>query len=214
MSRDTISRIENDRLDNVPAGTIQRCVEALGGYLRMDVAWQGERLPRLIDARHAALQNAFVLLLTSCGWDSRVEVSFNHFGDRGRIDILGFHARTRTLAVVEVKPDIDDAQETLGRLDVKVRLGRPIAAESGWNADRVMPVLVLEDAASPRRHVRALEGLFARYASRGRSAKAWLRVPNGEVSGLIVFMNAPSAARPAARPVARPVAGSVGRSPG
>lgn len=192
MSRDTISRIENDRLDNVPAGTIQRCVEALGAYLRMDIAWQGERLPRLIDARHAALQNTFVALLAAWGWDTRVEVSFNHYGDRGRVDIVGYYAATRTLAIVEIKPDIDDAQETVGRLDVKVRLGRTIAAEAGWTVDRIVPVLVLENGASPRRHVRAHEGLFRRFTLRGASARAWLRAPSAEAEGLLLFVDARS----------------------
>lgn len=188
VSRDTISRMENDRLDNVPAGTVQACVEALGAYLRMEVAWQGERLPRLIDARHAVLQNTFVLLLAAMGWDARVEVSFNHFGDRGRIDVAAFHAATRTMAIVEIKPDIDDAQETVGRLDVKVRLAKTIAAELGWDAFRVVPVLVLESGASPRRHVRAHEGLFQRFALRGRAALAWLRAPTASASGLLIFI--------------------------
>ena len=188
VSRDTISRIENDRLDNVPAGTIQACVEALGARLRLEVQWQGERLSRLIDARHAALQNAFVLRLETCGWEPRVEVSFNHYGDRGRIDVLAFHARTRTLLVTEVKPDIDDAQETIGRLDVKVRLAPRIAHEAGWRPETTVPALVLEEGASPRRHVARHAGLFRRLALRGKAAKAWLRSPATPTSGLVVFL--------------------------
>ncbi len=172
-----ISRVENDRLDNVPAGRVQACVHELGAYLRLDVLWQGERMPRLLDARHAALQNRFAVLLEECGWVVRPEVSFNDFGDRGRIDVLAYHPAARLLAVVEIKPSVGDVQDTLGRLDVKVRLAPKIAGELGWNASAAVPVLVLENGTTQRRHVTQHDGLFRRFERRGRSALAWLRRP-------------------------------------
>lgn len=42
-------------------------------------------------------------------------MSFNHYGDRGRYDILAFHPPTGILLVVEVKTGIGDVQATLGR---------------------------------------------------------------------------------------------------
>jgi hypothetical protein len=191
VSRELISRIENDRLDNVPAGKLQSCVQELGGYLRVEVLWQGERLPRLLDARHTLLQNRFVIVLERDGWDVRVEVSFNHFGDRGRIDVLAYHVGTRVLAVVEIKPTVGDAQDTLGRLDVKVRLAQKIAADLGWRASSVVPVLVLEDGTTPRRHVSEHAGLFRKFERRGRSALAWLWVPVGPPpAGILLFLPA------------------------
>jgi transcriptional regulator with XRE-family HTH domain len=194
-SRELISRIENDRLDNVPAGRIRACVEALGGYLRMDLQWQGERLSRLMDARHAALQNQFVELLERLGWEVRVEVSFNHYGDRGRIDVLGWHASTSTLAVAEIKPRLGDAQDTLGRLDVKTRLGRSVAADLGSRASRVVPILVLGKGTTQRRHLAEHAALFGRSSTRGRSALSWLRRPgvsDAGVSGLLLLLESPS----------------------
>jgi len=138
-SRELISRIENDRLDNVPFGKVQACINALGGFLRTDVLWHGEQLHRLMDARHAAIQNALVRLVESLGWTSRVEVSFNHYGDRGRIDVMAWHPRTGSLAVVEVESVLGDVQDTLGRLDVKVRLAREIAGGIGWTVSSVVP---------------------------------------------------------------------------
>lgn len=189
-SRQVISRIESDRLDNVMLGTLAACIAELDGYLRTDVLWQGERLPRLMDARHAALQNAFVLMLERFGWQVRVEVSFSEYGERGRIDVLAFHPPTKTLAVVEVKPDIGDAQDTVGRLDVKVRLAPKLARELGWIPAAVVAVLVLEDRTSPRRHVAEHPGLFRRFAPRGRAAAAWLRRPQVPMpSGLLLFLD-------------------------
>ena len=196
-----ISRIENDRLDNVPTGRVQACVQELGAFLRMEILWRGERLPRLLDARHVALQSRFVLILERDGWTVRVEVSFNHYGDRGRIDILAYHAATAVLAVVEIKSTVGDAQDTLGRLDVKVRLAPKIAADLGWRRSAVVPVLVLEDGTTPRRHVAQHGGLFRHFDCRGRSALAWLRHPSrSPPAGILLFLpTLPDSHRSAAR---------------
>ena len=192
-SRELISRIENDRLDNVPAGKVRACVEELGGYLRVEVQWHGERLPRLMDARHAALQNRFAQMLQGWGWEVRAEVSFNHYGDRGRIDVLGWHATTRTVGVTEIKPRLGDAQETLGRLDIKARIARTVAGDLGWAPTRIVPMLVLDEGATQRRHVAEHAALFRRYAIRGRSALSWLRTPDGTApSGLLLFLSSPN----------------------
>lgn len=192
-SREVISRIENDRLDTVPLGKIQACVDALGAYLRMDVQWQGERLPRLMDARHAALQNRFVEMLESLGWTMRVEVSFNHYGERGRIDILAWHGATGALAVVEIKPQLGDAQDTLGRLDIKVRLANQIAAEIGWIVTSVVAVLVLEEGTTQRRQVEEHKALFSGLGLRGRAGVGWLRRPTHDPvpTGLLLFIKSP-----------------------
>ena len=199
-SRELISRIENDRLDNVPAGKLGACVEELGAYLRVEVLWQGERLPRLMDARHAALQHRFVMMLEQWGWVVRVEVSFNHYGDRGRIDVLGWHSATGVLAVVEIKPSLGDAQDTLGRLDVKARLGRMIGGQLGWDVRVVVPVLVLSEGTSQRRHVAQHAALFRQYSLRGRGAQAWLRRPTGAAPpGLLLFLDSPDSHTSSAR---------------
>lgn len=191
-SRELISRIENDRLENVPFGRIQSCVDEIGAFLRIDLQWRGERLARLIDARHAALQNRFVELLEELGWVVRVEVSFNHYGDRGRIDILAWHPATRILAVVEIKSRMDNAEETLGRIDVKARLAREITAEFGWHAAQVVPMLVLAAGTTQRRHLAQHAALFGRFELRGRAALAWLRRPQlAQPPGVLLFLESP-----------------------
>ena len=69
--------------------------------------------------------------MASSGWSVRPEVSFNHYGDRGRVDLLAFHAASGVALVIEVKGSIGDLQDALGRLDVKLRLGRSLADASG-----------------------------------------------------------------------------------
>jgi hypothetical protein len=144
----------------------------------VDIRWRDEHHDRLVDAGHAALEEAVVRRTRVSGWQAEVEVSFNHFGDRGRIDVLCFHEPSGTLLVVEVKTRIVDVQDMLGRIDVKVRLGAEVARQKGWpRPRRVVPCLVIADTRSARRIVAAHPGLFARFNLRGRAAARWLSDP-------------------------------------
>jgi transcriptional regulator with XRE-family HTH domain len=132
VSADTISRIERGAVAGVTIGTLAHVAEVLGASVHIQIRWRGEQLDRLIDATHAAIQQDIAQMLTLMDWHVRVEVSFNHYGDRGRVDILAYHPKWRILAIIEIKSALSDLQDTLGRLDVKVRLGRQLARELGW----------------------------------------------------------------------------------
>ncbi len=177
----------------VPLGTIERIATALGASLDVTVQWQGEQLDRLMDAAHASLQQHVAASFASAGWIVRPEVSFNHYGDRGRVDVLAFHPLTRLIVVVEAKSSLANLQNTLGRLDVKVRLGRTLAESSGWADVRaVVPAFVFADTRAVRRTLSRHAALFARFAVRGRSARAWIRRPAVPAPpGLIWFVTVP-----------------------
>jgi hypothetical protein len=67
------------------------------------------------------------------------EVSFSIFGERGVIDVLAWHAATRTILVIELKTVIADVNELIGNVDRKRRLAPRVAAERGWDArDRLL----------------------------------------------------------------------------
>lgn len=193
VSRELVSRLERGDLNGMTLGSVDRIAAALGASVTVQLRWQGEQLDRLIDAAHASIEQAVAELLTSLGWTVRVEVSFNHFGDRGRVDILAFHPILRILLIVEIKSALGDLQETLGRLDVKVRLGPVIARELGWEAPvGVVPALVIGDSRGARRTVANHPALFAAFAPRGRAALAWLRQPKRPApSGLLWFASGP-----------------------
>jgi transcriptional regulator with XRE-family HTH domain len=192
VSRQVISRIECNELRAVQIGTIARVLQALDASADLTVRWRGEALDRLMDSAHAALVERCVSLLRDRGWLTRVEVSFNHFGDRGRVDVLAFHGDTRTALVVEAKSAIGDEQETHGRLDVKARLGTIIAESVGWHAAVVVPALVIAESRTARRIVGGHGSTFARFDVRGRKALAWLRHPVGAVpTGLLWFVELP-----------------------
>jgi transcriptional regulator with XRE-family HTH domain len=57
------------------------------------------------------------------------EVSYAVFSERGSIDLLGWHADTATLLVVEVKSEIATVEGTFRKHDEKVRLAGRIARE-------------------------------------------------------------------------------------
>jgi transcriptional regulator with XRE-family HTH domain len=190
-SRQIISRIERGDLAAIPVGTLRRVAAELDATLSLQIRWRGEELDRLVDAVHAKLQQATSELLISLGWLVRVEVSFNHYGDRGRIDIIAVHPTLRIALVMEIKSGLGDLQETLGRLDVKVRLGRRIAQDLGWSdVAAVVPVLVIGDTRTARAVVARHDALFQRFDVRGRSALAWLRRPRGGApTGMLWFAN-------------------------
>jgi hypothetical protein len=106
---------------------LDRLASALGATLFMELRWHGEQLDRLMDSSHATLEEMTVQGLRAANWITEVEVSFNWYGDRGRCDAVAWDSRTRTLLIVEAKTRFGDVQDLLGRLDIKVRLGKQIA---------------------------------------------------------------------------------------
>lgn len=196
MSREAVSRLERGQIDGLTIGTLRHIAGALEASVHIEIRWRGEQLDRLIDAAHAAMQDEVARVLTSLGWLLRTEVSFNHYGDRGRVDILAYHPSTGIVLVIEIKSRLGDLQDTIGRLDVKVRLGPMLARQVGWQTPAaVIPALVIGEGSSARRLVTAHSALFARYTLRGRAALTWIRrpsvVPNG-VSGLLWYQAAAS----------------------
>ena len=211
VSRQLVSQLECGELEGLTLRSIRRVTDALGASVDVTVRWHGADLDRLADAAHARLAQATVTLLDSLGWDTRVEVSFNHYGDRGRVDVLAMHARSATLVVIELKSAIGDLQELLGTLDMKVRVGRVLAGSVGWPApSRILPALVIGESRASRRIVREHDAVFRRFHLRGRQALAWFRNPtSGAAGGLLWFANLPRATGGGIRRVGRvrPVTG-------
>lgn len=196
--------------------TARQIAAAVDLTLGWDIGWQRTEIERLLDADHSTLAAIWSERLRTLGWDVRAEVSFNHYGDRGRIDLLAFHARSGVLLVIEIKTAIVDVQDLLGRLDVKVRIA-PIAARSlGWRARRVVPMLVIADTTTARRHVARLAPLFIRFTIRGRAALRWLAEPADaeHVPGVLAFTKLPHHAHSGARRAGRRRVRVPARSPG
>lgn len=193
LSRDFVHRVENDRLRGITIGSLDKLLAALDAELVIEVRWRGAELDALFDRTHAALVTLAAGRLEREGWEVFPEVSFNHYGDRGRCDLVAWYERSRTLLIIEVKSRIGNLQETLGRLDVKLRLGDVIATGLGRvRPARVVGAIVLGEDGANRRCIRRHESQFRRFRLRGRDAFAWLRAPNGPAAGLLWFESPPA----------------------
>ena len=110
-----------------------------------------------------------------------LETTFNIRGERGSIDVFGFHLPTGTVVVIEVKSVVPDVQATLLVLDRKTRLAREIARQLGWTARAVARVLVVGDGRTTRRRVASHRAIFAAaFPHRTIAVKRWLRSPDTE----------------------------------
>lgn len=190
VSRRAVSMLELGRARSLPLGTIEAIAHGLGVRLDLRLLWNGAELDRWLDEGHAALGAAVKRRLERWGWLVRVEVSYSRYGERGRIDLLAFHAVTGILLVIELKTELVDVQALLGALDVKARLASEICARFGWNPRRVVPAIAFSEDRTTRNRLQRVAGLFDRYALRGRAAWVWLRRPGTDSAptGVLVFV--------------------------
>lgn len=192
LSPSAIGRIERGRPDRVTVRTLERVAAELGGRVDVRLSWNGEALDRLLDQRHAALVDLVLEVLAGAGWATAVEVSFAIRGERGAIDVLGFHRRTGSLLVVEVKSVVPDLQAMLVSLDRKGRLALEIAGDRGWHARTVTRLLVLPDDRTARRRVAALGRTFdTALPARTVEVRRWLQDPQGAMHGILFLAHRP-----------------------
>lgn len=210
VSRRTVLLIEAGRLAEARLAAVASVTAALGARLDVRLFWNGPELDRMLDETHAAVAQAVKRRLERWSWIVRVEVSYNRYGERGRIDLLAWHPATRTLLVIEIKTDLVDVQALLGSLDVKARVARHVAEELGWDVRRVVPAIVFLEDRGVRGRLSRVAELFDRYELRGRAALAWLRRPESRPSGIMWFQ--PTVTRSGAGWDARRVYRSRGRS--
>jgi len=141
----------------------------------------------LLDEGHASLVGAINSTLHELGWHTEIEVSFANYGERGSIDVLAWHASTRTLLVVEVKTELGSVEGLLRPLDVKVRLATTMAAERfGWQPLNVGRLLVLPENSTARRAIRRHSQVFdTALRARNREVRNWLENPGSSLAGIL-----------------------------
>ena len=185
-SANVVSRIERGRLDEVSSRALRRMAAVLEIDLGVTARWRGGELGRLLNDRHALLHGAVLERLKRLGgWACTPEVSFNVWGERGIVDIVAWHAMSRTLLLVELKTEIVDPQELVGVMDRRRRLGREIAASLGWEPLVMATWVVLADTRTNRRHLaRHVRLLRAAFPADGRRLGGWLRSPAGRIDAL------------------------------
>ncbi|HLA18745.1 MAG TPA: helix-turn-helix domain-containing protein [Dehalococcoidia bacterium] len=163
VSTASVGRAELGRLP--AAGLLRRHAAALDLRLEWRAIGRGAEVARLVDEEHAAIVELLLRSLRETEWQAEPEVSYSRYGERGRYDIFAFHSRSGSLAVVEVKTELADLQELLGRLDEKARLAGTIARQRGWRAVRILTVLAVAATAGNRAAVRAHRSTFDSFNS-------------------------------------------------
>ncbi len=185
LTGDDVSRAELGRMHDVRK--LRRHGAALGAEVAVTVRWRGGEVDRLLDGGHAALATAVTEMLVDLGWEVHPEVSYSIFGERGSIDLLAWHALSRTLLVIEIKTELTSMEATLRKLDEKTRLAPQIAADRfGWRPERGAHLLVLPAVSTPRRQVARHAALLDRsFPLRADAVRAWLRRPTGAMGGVL-----------------------------
>jgi transcriptional regulator with XRE-family HTH domain len=192
VSKSAISHIERGHADRYTIATVRRVMKALDATAELHATWGGAGdLDRLLDADHARLVGAWAERHRRAGWETWPEASYSIYGERGRIDLLAYHPPTATLEVAECKTGIWNVQDTVGRLDAKVRLGPVVAAGRGWQVRRTIGALVIAEGRTARRRIAQHHELFHRYDARGHRADAFIGDPTHAAGGLLTFVSLP-----------------------
>ena len=186
VSQGQVSRIERGIAEAVSVRDLGRIAKALNVRLSLNPWWRDGDLAQLLDAGHAAIVEYVVGWLLRRGWEVLVEYSFNHFGERGSVDIVAWHPRFRALLLVEVKSRFVDVQEMLATFARKVRIVPDlVAASHGWQPLAVGRLVVAAGSGTNRRVVDAHPAIFAAtYPGRTRDAQAWIARPEGSFGGV------------------------------
>jgi transcriptional regulator with XRE-family HTH domain len=191
VSEAAVSRLERGRVGDLHVAQMFRVAEALGARVDLVLRYQGGDLDRLLNSRHSALHEAVARAFKRyADWEIAPEVSCAIWGERGVIDILAWHAPTRTLLVIELKTEIVDINELMGVTDRKRRLASQIAVDRGWEAaTAAMWVIVADSKTNRRRVAEHATTLRAAYPFDGRHIRPWLRAPKGAIGCLSFWPN-------------------------
>ena len=186
VSASQVSRIERGRIHSLPLGTLRRVAGALDIRVHLQASWRGGELGRTLNRRHAALHEAVLGTLAELvGWEHLPEVSFSVFGERGIVDVVAWHAATRTLLIIEIKSELVDPQELVGVMDRRGRLAPAIGERFGWRPLHVARWVVVADTRTNRRHLAQHRRLLrSAFPADGRRIRAWLRAPAGRIDAL------------------------------
>ncbi len=186
LSQPLVSYVECGRLEFVGLAALRKIAAALGIQRPFAPRWRGAELGRLVDERHARIVEEVTDLLTRLGYDIVHEVTFNHFGERGSIDILAWHRDSRALLVIEVKSEIVDVQLLLSTQDRKVRLA-PALARDRFRSDAaaVASILVVPATTTSRRAIAGHAATFdVAFPARTVAVRRWLEKPKGDLRGI------------------------------
>ena len=190
LSPSVVSRIERGHIERIQLGTILAIARVLDIQVTLSTRSRGADLDRLISGRHAGLHESVARWFASDlpGWTLEPEVTFSIYGERGIIDILAWHPGRRALVIIELKTDIVDVNELVGRMDQRRRLGVEIAEGRGWKPLTVSTWAIVANGRTNRARLAAHRVLLRNaFPVDGRSMRGWLRRPDRRIDALSLW---------------------------
>jgi hypothetical protein len=174
--------VERGHFGELSLSTIRRIAAALDVRLDLTPRWRAGDLDRILNARHSRLHELVARRFREVGgWLVAPEASFAFGGERGVIDLLAGQPDRDMLLVIELKTEIVDVNELLGKLDRKRRLAPRVAASLGWRlgpASQVSVWLIVADGKTNRRRVEAHRAMLrSALPTDGRTMGGWLARP-------------------------------------
>jgi len=191
VSQSAVTRVERGDLTVITLKTAERVAAALDITLRLDPRWHGGDGDRLIDREHASVAEVVVSELRAVGWEVLLEYTFNHYGERGSVDVIGWHAPSKTLLIVEVKSRLTDLQDLLASLGRKGRIVPDLLErERGWKAASVGRMVVMPGWTANRAVVERHRAIFdVSFPGRAVDVHRWLRNPRGPALAAVWFVS-------------------------
>jgi transcriptional regulator with XRE-family HTH domain len=200
VSSATISRLDRGHPGSLTIDTIRRVPSALDIRVDLVPRWRAGDLDRLLNAKHSQLHELVARWFAQelPAWTVEPEVSYAIFGERGVIDIVAWHPGRRAILVIELKSDIVDVNQLIGKVGEKARLIRQIVRDRGWDPLTISTWLIVAAGRTNRSRLAAHRAVLrAAFPSDGQAMRRWLADPDGSTAGL--SMRSSIASRPIAR---------------
>ncbi len=189
LSRTTISRLERGHPGTFSLDVIRRLAGALDIRVDLIARWRGD-LDRLLNAKHSELHELVARWFAKelPAWVLAPEVSYAIYGERGVVDIVAWHPGRRAILVIELKTDIVDVNQLIGKVGEKARLIRQIVRDRGWDPLTVSTWVIVAAGRTNRARLAAHQAVLrAAFPSDGRAIRVWLSDPVGQMSTLSVW---------------------------
>jgi HTH-type transcriptional regulator / antitoxin HipB len=203
VSPSTISRLERGHPGSLTLDTVRSVAAALDIRVDLVARWRAGDLDRLLKAKHSQLHELVARWFARelPAWILAPEVSYAIYGERGVVDIVAWHPGKRAILVIELKTDIVDVNQLIGKVGEKTRLIRQIVRDRGWDPLTVSTWVIVAAGRTNRARLAAHQAVLrAAFPADGRDMRSWLADPVGSVAGLSIWSD--NTARPLA-PVRR-----------
>ena len=190
VSRATISRLERGHPDTFSLETIRRVAAALDVRVDLIARWRSGDLDRLLNAKHSQVHELVARWFAKelPDWVLAPEVSYSIYGECGVVDIVAWHPGRRAILVIELKTDIVDVNQLIGKVSEKARLIRQVVRDRGWDPLTVSTWVIVAAGRTNRARLAAHQAVLrAAFPADGRLMRRWLADPTGSVAALSVW---------------------------